>query len=386
MGNLKTSQTGYLCCCRNEENSSLPQNFADIKAYEQESNENTLKEKKENIEARAFKDSNRSILHSQDFMYLQRDQKSMATLFNSTEFSLNDEQSTPKSSRIDAITFLNRIIKLQRLIKQKYNRNSSTDQSLCSSNCSKSSRRSIGNYSQFLKQILEISKQPALYNEEEQQKTHVRATSAIIACPILNKLNGNFSTRDLINRRKSESTLNFARKNNMRGGKSSKLFKLRSKNEIITNCIKILKGVSISIDDSHKFGLKLYNNGSRLVGFFDDRCHIDGIGYYESEGNASYKGKQPFKVFIFLGEFQQNEFSGFGYTLNKSENPNSSNYLGCWKSNTEEGIGIEIWSNGSFYKGEFFRSKKHGVGTYFWANGASYLGEWSENKMDGHVS
>lgn len=86
-----------------------------------------------------------------------------------------------------------------------------------------------------------------------------------------------------------------------------------------------------------------------------------------------------------LGQFLKNRICGFGFGINASID-SEYNYIGLWEDNVKQGIGIEIWPQGSFYKGEFINNKRQGLGSFFWSNGASYQGYWNENKINGFVS
>lgn len=49
----------------------------------------------------------------------------------------------------------------------------------------------------------------------------------------------------------------------------------------------------------------------------------------------------------------------------------------------QNGRGIEIWSDGSYYHGNFSDGVKQGYGVYFWADGSKYSGEWQHDEMSG---
>ena len=59
-----------------------------------------------------------------------------------------------------------------------------------------------------------------------------------------------------------------------------------------------------------------------------------------------------------------------------------SNYTS--QQDRQNGRGIEIWSDGSYYHGNFLAGTKEGEGTYFWADGSKYAGTWSNDEMSGH--
>ena len=50
----------------------------------------------------------------------------------------------------------------------------------------------------------------------------------------------------------------------------------------------------------------------------------------------------------------------------------------------QNGKGIEVWSDGSYYHGNFVSGVKEGEGAYFWGDGSKYEGEWSNDEMSGY--
>ena len=49
----------------------------------------------------------------------------------------------------------------------------------------------------------------------------------------------------------------------------------------------------------------------------------------------------------------------------------------------QNGRGIEVWSDGSYYHGDFISGMKAGEGCYFWADGSRYVGQWANDEMCG---
>lgn len=49
----------------------------------------------------------------------------------------------------------------------------------------------------------------------------------------------------------------------------------------------------------------------------------------------------------------------------------------------QNGKGIEVWSDGSYYHGFFRYGVKEGSGVYFWADGSKYTGYWVNDEMSG---
>ena len=83
---------------------------------------------------------------------------------------------------------------------------------------------------------------------------------------------------------------------------------------------------------------------------------------------------------IYMGEINKNFAEGFGIFNNISA---SIAYEGNWAKNLRNGIGIEKYSDGSFYKGEYKNGKKNGIGTYKWNDNSFYKGEWKNNDLNG---
>ena len=126
---------------------------------------------------------------------------------------------------------------------------------------------------------------------------------------------------------------------------------------------------------NNRFGIKYYDNNSKIIGFFNEENEINGIATYISIDSNH-------KEICYSGLFDKNYLNGFGYSRGFSD----CCYIGEWVESKQENYGIEVWSNGSFYKGQFKDGKRNGIGSYFWSDGGSYNGEWEKKKMDGNVS
>ena len=50
----------------------------------------------------------------------------------------------------------------------------------------------------------------------------------------------------------------------------------------------------------------------------------------------------------------------------------------------QNGKGIEVWSDGSYYHGNFYMGVKQGEGNYFWNDGSRYKGTWANDEMSGY--
>ncbi len=58
-------------------------------------------------------------------------------------------------------------------------------------------------------------------------------------------------------------------------------------------------------------------------------------------------------------------------------------YVGDWKEDKQDGLGVETWPDGAKYEGEYIDGKKHGDGDFKWADGSSYKGKFYDNNIHG---
>jgi len=82
----------------------------------------------------------------------------------------------------------------------------------------------------------------------------------------------------------------------------------------------------------------------------------------------------------------QNIPFSFNQALNQNEkNSGKLQYCGYWdqKTNLKEGIGIQVFADGSIYEGQWKNSKPHGKGRLIHIDGDVYFGDWKEEKADG---
>ena len=157
-----------------------------------------------------------------------------------------------------------------------------------------------------------------------------------------------------------------------------------------------------------------YSNGSQYYGEWNqinNQKHgrgilkwPNGLTYYGQFklDKACGKGKIVFKSGEeYEGDWLENRADGFGIYQSKEVK-----YEGKWKCDRQEGIGTEIWSDGttytgefkegqktgngkfkyidgSNYKGQFYNNQLHGKGIYVWPDGREYNGDWKYNKIDG---
>ncbi len=62
-------------------------------------------------------------------------------------------------------------------------------------------------------------------------------------------------------------------------------------------------------------------------------------------------------------------------------------YKGQWtraKNRTKDGLGIQLWPDGSKYEGQWKQGKSNGYGRMTHANGDIYEGNWVNDKANGH--
>ena len=115
------------------------------------------------------------------------------------------------------------------------------------------------------------------------------------------------------------------------------------------------------------YGQVLWTDKSKIEGIFSFN-HLNGYcKFYNGVSNS-----------IFSGEYLNNIPNGFGIYENKT-----LTIQGYWEKDNMNGIGIEVWDDGTYYQGEFINSKKNGIGLYRWPDGTIYQGEFVNNQMSG---
>ena len=119
------------------------------------------------------------------------------------------------------------------------------------------------------------------------------------------------------------------------------------------------------------FGIQYFpKSNAKYVGYFRNGRRIDFCLFENKSKFYTYKGET------------KNNFTGiYGIYYNYEK---QVSYEGEWLHNRKEGIGIEIYSDGSKYQGEHKNGTKHGLGIYNGSDGSSYEGEWKLNLMDGY--
>ena len=98
---------------------------------------------------------------------------------------------------------------------------------------------------------------------------------------------------------------------------------------------------------------------------------VCGIGVFRASTDEVYEGYWQQDKTTNLCVFRQ---SGLDANGGRSESP---------APEKQNGKGIEVWSDGSYYHGNFKEGVKEGEGVYFWADGSKYSGQWMNDEMSG---
>ena len=56
-----------------------------------------------------------------------------------------------------------------------------------------------------------------------------------------------------------------------------------------------------------------------------------------------------------------------------------SSYVGWWKDNLKDGIGIRRYNDGMVYQGQYKEGKWHGMGKFTYPDGEFYQGEFKDD-------
>lgn len=115
-----------------------------------------------------------------------------------------------------------------------------------------------------------------------------------------------------------------------------------------------------------------FYNGDTYVGKMEDG-KMEGKGIYtffNEDGNSNTS---------YVGNFKNDLKDGIGIC----NLPNGCVYTGEWKEDIMNGIGKMMYRSGDEYIGNWKNGKKEGHGVYIWKNGGKYIGEFKNGKMDG---
>lgn len=123
--------------------------------------------------------------------------------------------------------------------------------------------------------------------------------------------------------------------------------------------------------ERHGHGSALHPpNGDLYCGqYFNGKRH--GRGLYCYAGGASGVAVSSF----YLGEFRDNIPEGIGMT----HFSNGIRYEGSWKKGLPDGEGVSSFPNGDVYSGKFAKGKRNGNGKYLFSSGESVEGTWSDD-------
>ena len=103
-----------------------------------------------------------------------------------------------------------------------------------------------------------------------------------------------------------------------------------------------------------------------------------GVGVFRS-GSLVYEGFWAKDRQTNLSVFRQNVGSDIENDLDTIERSSDLTSL----QERQNGMGAEVWSDGSYYHGNFNNGVKEGEGSYFWADGSKYTGSWLADEMSG---
>ena len=118
-------------------------------------------------------------------------------------------------------------------------------------------------------------------------------------------------------------------------------------------------------DNKEGFGINSWSDEAKYIGYYKNN-KAEGYGKFIA-GNDIYQG-----------EFKDDAANGYGIFKNTI-----LTYEGFWVKDLQEIYGIEIWKDGSIYKGEYSEGKKNGIGVYSWSDGTKYEGMWKNNTFNG---
>ena len=168
---------------------------------------------------------------------------------------------------------------------------------------------------------------------------------------------------------KSNKTIFLANK-----GKKEKIYKKNSYDEIKGNFMlkneKIIRyqgGFLKKTKKKNGFGIITWSDNSTLHGIY----YCSYINGYARFYNNKHKS-------TFIGQYKSNIPSGFGVYHIKS-----LSMQGYWYESNLNGLGIEVWDDGTYYQGEYENNKKNGIGLYRWPDGTIYQGEFNDGQITG---
>ena len=100
---------------------------------------------------------------------------------------------------------------------------------------------------------------------------------------------------------------------------------------------------------------RLANGDVYEGGFLKGEMH--GLGQYKYESGSSY-----------YGEWSKSDKKGFGVEVLQNFYENDvAMYVGQFRYDAKEGVGVYFYPNGDRYKGQLIEERPHGVGFYTYA-------------------
>ena len=127
------------------------------------------------------------------------------------------------------------------------------------------------------------------------------------------------------------------------------------------------------------YGKLIWPDNSTFEGYWINGQAI-GIGVFRSTSNDVFEGVWQQDKQTNLCVFRQNNVIEY---LNKESHMGTESDSAWMQSDKQNGKGIEVWSDGSYYLGCFEEGQKEGKGIYFWADGSKYTGNWAKDEMSG---
>jgi len=138
----------------------------------------------------------------------------------------------------------------------------------------------------------------------------------------------------------------------------------------------------------HRFRSGATYDGEWLGGVRDGvgkQCWPDGTVYVGEwrRGRAHNRGEiRHYDGDIYTGEWVNGRAHGSGVFRHQGSH---AIYEGEFRCDMREGVGVELWVDGSWYAGDFRKGVKQGHGEHRWPmlSGTNYVGSWRGNELAG---
>mmetsp|Transcript_88402 Transcript_88402/g.138394 ORF Transcript_88402/g.138394 Transcript_88402/m.138394 type:complete len:404 (+) Transcript_88402:32-1243(+) len=138
----------------------------------------------------------------------------------------------------------------------------------------------------------------------------------------------------------------------------------------------------------HRFRTGATYDGEWLGGMRDGigkQCWPDGTVYVGEwrRGRAGGSGEMRHSDGdVYTGQFVNGRAHGSGVFRHQGSH---AIYEGEFQNDMREGLGVELWVDGSWYAGDFRKGAKHGFGEHRWPMppGTYYVGRWGANELSG---